>query len=341
MKQLETVIHARAGLLGNPSDGYFGKTISCLVENFAARVTLTESPSLQLLPHPQFDPNVFESLAHLASVSAAQGYYGGMRLLQAACTRFYRACRERDVMLDAPNFTLRYDTDIPQQVGLSGSSAIVIATLRALLRWYHVEAYFPLEIIPAMALAAEEEELGITGGLQDRVVQTYGGLVYMDFARPLMETRGYGEYQRLDTRLLPPLFLAYVRNPSDSGKFHSDVRRRWLNGEPEVRRAMETFASFADTGKTALEAGDYATISALMHEAFQLRRKIFGDPVLGPDNLRMVELANQSGLTATTCGSGGAVAGCMGDDTQNATFAQALAADGYQFLRLRVGGEYC
>ena len=29
--------YARAGLVGNPSDGYFGKTISFIIRNFAAR----------------------------------------------------------------------------------------------------------------------------------------------------------------------------------------------------------------------------------------------------------------------------------------------------------------
>jgi len=62
--------------------------------------------------------------------------------------------------------------------------------------------------------------------------------------------------------------------------------------------------------------------------------------VLGPDNLRMVELANRHGLTGTTCGSGGAIAGVMGSDAQNAAFAADLQAEGYTFLRLQVGPEY-
>ena len=33
--------YARVGLLGNPSDGYFGKCISVSVQNFFAEVTLT------------------------------------------------------------------------------------------------------------------------------------------------------------------------------------------------------------------------------------------------------------------------------------------------------------
>ena len=40
-------------------------------------------------------------------------------------------------------------------------------------------------------------------GLQDRVIQAYQGLVYMDFSRDLMDSRGYGEYERLDPALLP------------------------------------------------------------------------------------------------------------------------------------------
>ena len=43
--------YARAGLVGNPSDGYFGKTISFIVRDFGARVTLYESPVLEILPN--------------------------------------------------------------------------------------------------------------------------------------------------------------------------------------------------------------------------------------------------------------------------------------------------
>ena len=39
-----------------------------------------------------------------------------------------------------------------------------------------------------------EEELGITAGLQDRVVQVYGAVVYMDFAKELMQQHGHGRY---------------------------------------------------------------------------------------------------------------------------------------------------
>ena len=42
--------YARAGLVGNPSDGYFGKTISFIIRNFAATVRLWESPHFEIVP---------------------------------------------------------------------------------------------------------------------------------------------------------------------------------------------------------------------------------------------------------------------------------------------------
>ena len=53
----------------------------------------------------------------------------------------------------------------------------------------------------------------------------------MDFSRALMEERGYGEYRYLTPGdRLPPLFLAYLADPSDSGKMHSDISLRWKRG---------------------------------------------------------------------------------------------------------------
>ena len=58
---IETRAFARAGLLGNPSDGYFGKTISVIIKNFGARVTMYESPEL-IIEEQEEDTNVFRNL---------------------------------------------------------------------------------------------------------------------------------------------------------------------------------------------------------------------------------------------------------------------------------------
>jgi hypothetical protein len=66
---IQYTAYARVGLLGNPSDGYFGKTLAFSVSNFAATVTLEPSESLVILPHPVHDPSKFASLQQLVSIS--------------------------------------------------------------------------------------------------------------------------------------------------------------------------------------------------------------------------------------------------------------------------------
>lgn len=56
---------ARIGFLGNPSDVYFGRTISLTIGNFWASVKLEPSEHLVIKPHPFHDLVQFTSLDHL------------------------------------------------------------------------------------------------------------------------------------------------------------------------------------------------------------------------------------------------------------------------------------
>ncbi|KAL0431618.1 UNVERIFIED_CONTAM: Glucuronokinase [Sesamum radiatum] len=164
------------------------------------------------------------------------GYYGGVRLLMAICRIFHRHCKDNGISLHERNFTLSYDTNIPRQTGLSGSSAIVCAALSCLLDFYQVRNLIKVEVRPNLILNAEKE-LGIVAGLQDRVAQVYGGLVYMDFDKKRMEELGHGEYTVMDLNLLPPLYLIYAENPSDSGKANVWRRGSWSSKHRDGRIA--------------------------------------------------------------------------------------------------------
>uniref|UniRef100_A0A0D9Y103 GHMP kinase N-terminal domain-containing protein n=1 Tax=Leersia perrieri TaxID=77586 RepID=A0A0D9Y103_9ORYZ len=97
-----------------------------------------------------------------------EGCYGGVRLLMAICKVFYSHCIQHGITLKEQNFTLSYDTNIPRQAGLSGSSAIICAALSCLLDFYNVRHQIKVETRPNLILDAEKE-LGIVAGLQDRV----------------------------------------------------------------------------------------------------------------------------------------------------------------------------
>jgi hypothetical protein len=175
--------YARVGLLGNPSDGYGGKTFSVTIENFHAEAWLAPlargNPAIHLLPHPVYDPLRYPSLGGLSTVSAREGYSGGLRLMAATLHRLRALCAAKAWPLDvSTGFAARYHTTVPRQVGLAGSSAIITAFLKAAMGFYGLESDAAREALgltrdrlPAFVLAIESEELGITAGLQDRVVQ--------------------------------------------------------------------------------------------------------------------------------------------------------------------------
>ncbi|XP_057791708.1 glucuronokinase 1-like [Salvia miltiorrhiza] len=333
---IEHRAYARVGLLGNPSDVYYGRTISFSLGNFWASVKLQPSDNLMILPHPAHDLVQFDSLTHLVNRLQTDGYYGGVRLLMAICKIFHNHCKENKISLREGNFKLSYDTNIPRQTGLSGSSAIVCAALSCLLDFYKVRHLIKVEVRPNLILNAEKE-LGIVAGLQDRVAQVYGGLVYMDFDKKLMEDLGHGNYMPMDLDLLPPLYLIYAENPSDSGKMHSTVRQRWLNGDEFIISSMEKVANIALEGRTALIEKDYAKLAALMNQNFDLRREMFGDEALGAMNIEMVEIARRIGAASKFTGSGGAVVVfCPQGSSQASLLEDACKAAGFAFQPLQI-----
>ena len=203
---IESRAYARAGLLGNPSDGYFGKTISVSVRNFGAHISLYQSPELKIESQPQ-DLYGYRNIYDLVDSINMHGYYGADRLIKAAIKKLYEYCTENDIRLENRNFTIRYHSTIPRQVGLAGSSAIITATIRALLKFYGID--ISKEILPTLILATEKDELGINAGLQDRVIQVYEGCVYMDFNQDLVRKTGHGQYTPLEVHNLPQLYIAY------------------------------------------------------------------------------------------------------------------------------------
>lgn len=315
---IESRAYARAGLLGNPSDGFFGKTISISVRNFGASISLYESPDLVIEPQPQ-DGSTFKSIYHLTESVSLLGYNGGIPLIKASIKKFLDYCNSEGVKLPNRNFTVRYRSSIPRQVGMSGSSAIVVAIFRALMKFYKVE--IPLEILPQLVMTAETEELGITAGLQDRVIQSYEGCVYMDFDKDHLKEKGYGIYERIEPSRLPKLYIAYNTNLSKvSGKVHNDVKARFDRGEQHVIDILNQIGNLAKDAKEMIESGKPEGLHDLMNENFNLRCKIYN---ISDSNMELVNVARACGASAKFAGSGGTIIGTYKDDEMlNRLFVQ-------------------
>jgi glucuronokinase len=320
--------HPRAGLIGNPSDGYFGKTIAFAFTNFRAGVTLYETPELEILPNTR-DQSHFHGIGGLAEDVRRYGYYGGIRLLKATIKRFHDYCRERGIRLHDRNFTIRYESDIPHLVGLAGSSAIITACLRALMKYYGVQIPKPTQ--PNLILSVETDELGISAGLQDRVAQVYQGVVYMDFNREGMDRRGHGQYEQIPAGLLPPLYIAYRPELSEGSEvLHNTLRSRYLRGDADVLEAIRFWADLAEQARARLLAGEGGRIGDLLDANFDRRAKVCA---ISQGNMNMVRTARSVGVSAKFTGSGGAILGAYdGEDTYR-TLREAMRGIGVEVIQ--------
>lgn len=323
--------YARAGLIGNPSDGYFGKTISFIIRDFHAEVVLFESPELHLEMNER-DEATFDSIDELAQKVRQFGYYGGIRLLKASVKRFFDHCTKQHLPLHGRNFTLRYSSNVPPQVGMAGSSAIITACWRALMEFYQVD--IPKHLLPSLVLSVENDELGIPAGLQDRVIQSYEGVVFMDFNRSQIEKLGYGIYEELKPELLPPLYVAYTTHLSEGTEvFHNDIRGRWNRGEREVVSAMYQWANLAQRVRDMIVAGDGAKIGPLLNENFDIRRRLYK---ISTGNIDMVETARSVGASAKFTGSGGAIVGTYANEGMFQDLKAALEPKGYAVIKPQI-----
>jgi len=273
---------ARAALAGNPSDGYGGAVLAVTID--ALRATAVAGGGLS-------------------------GVGAERLLVDAAVARF---CSE----FDCEPVGVEFNTQIPLTVGLGGSSAIVIAVLRELCAVSGV-SLGPDEMA-ALALSIEVDDLGIAAGLQDRLVQCHGGLLFMDFshAKPRCES--------IERLLLPPLLIAWRTSAGEpSGVVHGNLRTRYEAGEPDVIRALAELGDVAHAGREAIQMGDIAKFRQAVDRSFDLRRELV---TLDPAHVAMIGCARDAGAAANYTGSGGGIVCVCDDEKHRKRVADALAA---------------
>ncbi|GJM39127.1 MAG: hypothetical protein DHS20C19_24940 [Acidimicrobiales bacterium] len=286
----------RVGLVGNPSDLYAGAVLAFSFDAFETAVTI-EPDDAWVLPHDGHD------------------------LVAATIARFAAHTRKA---IETGRVTV--ETTVPRQSGLAGSSAIVIACLRALaVRAGTVLSPFELA---AMALAVEAHDLGIVAGAQDRVAQAYDDLVLVDLAVGLREA----SVSTIDRSLLPRLVIAWSLEPGlASGDVHGPVRARWEDGDAAVITAAAEWRALALRAATAVERGDRAALGEAIDRTFDLRAGIF--PIAAADDT-MVALARAHGAAANQCGSGGSVVALPSEERSADELRSRFEAGGFGALAL-------
>ncbi len=156
---IETSAPARANLIGNPSDQYGGCTLACSVP-LRARVVLDEQRAGWL--------ECDGERAELRGVSDLALRGDSLDIARAALAAFGIA---------QPAFGVRYESEIPRQSGLAGSTALFVALAQALAAWQGRR--LSLHALAELARELEAHGLGVQCGYVDQYACTFGGLCHV------------------------------------------------------------------------------------------------------------------------------------------------------------------
>ena len=292
LEQIVCSAPGRAGIIGNPTDMYGGAVLSCSV---ALRAHVTVMPASgwaleaggqectiagrdDLRPqHDQFDV-----------ARAVLGY----------------------LHLPPPTCRIRYDSEIPMRSGLAGSTALVVALVRAMAAWQgeHPTPYQVAE----RARYIELNNLKVVCGYQDAYMCTFGGLNYIDFRSKQFYRQAEAELFATVEPLaayIPhlPFVLAFTGVQHASGAVHRPLRERWLDGEAAVVEGYKHITEIAQLGKKALVLGDWPALGRLMNENHAVQRDLGGS---GECNERLIAAALQAGAPGAKlagAGDGGTI----------------------------------
>jgi len=277
----------RAGIIGNPTDMYGGAVLSCSV---GMRAYVTVTPASELVLETGGQECRIASRDDLRPqgdrFDVARAILDYMRLPPLAC----HVC---------------YESEIPLRSGLSGSTALVVAVLQALLAW---QGQYPNRYqLAERARYIELNYLRVVCGYQDAYMCTFGGLNYLDF-------RGKQFYREAEAELFAtveplgpyvpelPLVLGFTGVRHASGAVHKPIRERWLDGEAAVVEGYRHITEIARMGKKALLLADWPLLGRLMNENHTIQRDLGGS---GESNERLIAAALEAGaLGAKLAGAG-------------------------------------
>jgi galactokinase/mevalonate kinase-like predicted kinase len=277
----------RAGIIGNPTDMYGGAVLSCSM-GMRARVEVLPAPHL-----------VLETAGRECAIRSRHD-------LVPKGDRFDVARAVLDYLRLPPlACRVRYESEIPLQSGMAGSTALVVALLKALLACLGEET--SLYRLAERARYVELNYLKVVCGYQDAYMCTFGGLHYMDFRGKQFyrqaEAELFATMESLETHVPRlPFVLGFTGKRHASSAVHRPLRERWLDGEAEVVEGYRRITELARMGKKALLLGDWSLLGRLMNENHAIQRDLGGS---GQSNERLISGALAAGaLGAKLAGAG-------------------------------------
>jgi D-glycero-alpha-D-manno-heptose-7-phosphate kinase len=201
-------------------------------------------------------------------------------------------------------FELETHSESPAGAGISGSSALMIATTAALAKLTGRE--LGLEKIREIAQNVEAQLINVPTGCQDYYPALYGGVSAIHLrADGIHHEAVRVDASELDSRLV----LAYTGAPRQSGINNWEVFKSHINGDRKIFRNFERIGEIARGMHTAVATQDWKSVARLLREEWKLR-KTNSPKITTPLIEKLIKAATRNGaLAAKVCGAGGG--GCV------------------------------
>ena len=211
--------------------------------------------------------------------------------LAAEIVRFFRP---------GEGFHLETGSESPAGAGISGSSALIIATTNAFNKW--LKRGYSREKLREISQNIEARLIRVPTGCQDYYPAMYGGVSAIEL--------GCAGIRRVAVDVAPEelearIVLAYSREPRNSGINNWEVTKGHINGNARVHRNFATIASIASAMRGALEKQDWTEAARLLREEWT-HRKRNAPGISTPLIDRIIQVTRRKGaLAAKVCGAGG------------------------------------
>lgn len=317
-------VPSRVSLAGNPSDllgqaeelaakegrkikiSADGIVVSMPVWSLSACVALLPSTKCEIVaPRSSFD-----DLVEYLKTLKARGIGDWEHIADQTVLVLGKILESAGKSVQSVPMSIYLDTNIPRQRGLSGSSGMITALLTSLLQIHQV----PLSMVEkARQVLAVENALGVSAGLQDRVLQSAcvadPGIMAlkMDFSSEIRDTEGCNFISIKNRRTSFESALVLSDQPSHSGKIHEPIINRLINGDSKLIGQFNELGQIGEAAYKSFKDEDWNQLGNLMTQTAEMRIKIYGRETLGKVNMLLIEACEAAGLDYNFTGSGGAV----------------------------------
>ena len=232
-------------------------------------------------------------------------------------------------------FVLDTYSDSPAGAGISGSSALMIATSAALARF--LDRDIDIEEIRVIAQNVEAQLIRVPTGCQDYYPAMYGGVSAIH-----LQVDGI-RWERIEIPLDEVnrrFVLFYTGAPRQSGINNWEVFKQHINGDKQVIANFAEISRIAQAMHRALAAEGWDDVEKLMNEEWKLRRAN-APGIATPQIDMLIGVARRNGaLAAKVCGAGGG--GCviaLVEEGAREQVEEAIRAEGGQPLHFQVAAE--